>query len=326
MAYLDVFSLKIIPLKKWTIDPPPPNPDNDSDWTIDIDRIATFELPRIRSVTEIPLYASSWTHPGDLAISCVCSIDPSFSPSPLPDSPAYSPMLSEASKYHPASVFEVSNSGRVLRFALDLPFRYGSGEIDLDACSWLLVPVYVFSYFIQRVKLETPLVEPADTPTFAWDEWGHLARWIHNHKLSDFSWTVVTSGTRSLLMHESVDCSGAGSCNLCGGSPVTPDSPKIWILDFNRRKLQQLEPQNRARTPATTYAGVYQPALADAYTPDVEWLHNARDAIAPYIKTPFWHEFIRKFTDGDSLEVWIDDEHGMIRLPRNSDLLTPCNS
>ncbi|KAG8746102.1 hypothetical protein FRC10_006205 [Ceratobasidium sp. 414] len=313
MAYLDVFSFKVVPMVKWMKHPPPPDPNEDSDWTIKIDRVATFELPKIRSAPELPTDRPR-VYPGSLAIECVCNIDPSFSPSPLPASPAYSAILSNASEHHSACVFEVSEDERVLRFKLDLPTRFGSENdgLDLDSCSWLLVPAYVFSSFIRRAKLEASPDGPAGVPTFAWHEWGWLGRWVHNHKLSDFSWMVVTSGTRTLLLHRSTHCPGGALCDLCEGIRAEPESPKIWILDFSRRKLQQYEAASQARGPAAVDTGTYQPASVDACTPKSDWLDNAHYAVAPYMKTLFWHELVGQLIGGERSEVWIDDEHVLL--------------
>ncbi|KAG9118882.1 hypothetical protein FRC07_006388, partial [Ceratobasidium sp. 392] len=125
MACLDVFSFKVVPLEERAVTPPP-DPNNDSNWTIDIDHIATLELPIIRSVAETPVDAS-WIRPGDLAINCLC--------------------------------------------------------------------------------------------------------------------------------------------DLCGDSPATLDSPKIWVMDFSRRKLRHHGSQTEVCDPVAADVGIYQPALEDACTP-----------------------------------------------------------
>ncbi|KAG9083343.1 hypothetical protein FS749_006116 [Ceratobasidium sp. UAMH 11750] len=310
MVYLDVFSFKVVPMEKWMTNPPPPDPNEDTDWTITIDLVATFELPRFRSVPGIPADQS----PGDLTIDCVCSIDPSFSPSPPPDSPAYSPMLPKTSEHHSACVFEVSETERLLRFKLDLPSIPAPEDdgLDLDLSSWLLVPARVFSSFIQRANLEASPDGPAGVPTFAWRDWGRLGRWVHNNKFSDFSWAVVTSGTCTLFLHRSAHCPGAALCDLCEGIRAEPESPKVWILDFSRQKLRQYEAASQARRPSVIDTGTYQPASADACTPSSDWLGDAHYAVAPHIRTLFWHELVDQLITGETTQVWMDDEHVLL--------------
>ncbi|KAG8701967.1 hypothetical protein FRC08_003796 [Ceratobasidium sp. 394] len=223
-------------------------------------------------------------------------------------------MLPKTSEHHSACVFEVSETERLLRFKLDLPSIPAPEDdgLDLDLSSWLLVPARVFSSFIQRANLEASPDGPAGVPTFAWRDWGRLGRWVHNNKFSDFSWAVVTSGTCTLFLHRSAHCPGAALCDLCEGIRAEPESPKVWILDFSRQKLRQYEAASQARRPSVIDTGTYQPASADACTPSSDWLGDAHYAVAPHIRTLFWHELVDQLITGETTQVWMDDEHVLL--------------
>ncbi|KAG8691293.1 hypothetical protein FRC08_010215 [Ceratobasidium sp. 394] len=282
MGFLDVYSLQL-----------------DGSSSLSVSMVASLELPVIESVP--PTHYGSRDEP--LAVKLECCIDL-----------AYQPVTKGTFVQGPPSVFEVSNTGRILQLRLRLPYDFG-----LDDWRYAVAP---FSSLCIRVQPILRLVsQPKDEGIIclnvSWSDWGAGSRWLHRSGNSGDR--GAASGTR--LVAISLFQSSQTTFFDREDEAAYFQSPfdYIDVLDFHPAFLNQsrpLDPHNKKEEDIVdTNIWKYQAQSSNEFTPgfrqDDKWMGQASEAIAPYISAQFRDEQLYDMNSGCPT-VWADDEHFVI--------------
>ncbi|KAG9102843.1 hypothetical protein FRC06_000989, partial [Ceratobasidium sp. 370] len=232
---------------------------------------------------------------------------------------AYQPVTKGKFVQGPPSVFEVSNTGRILRLRLRLPYDFG-----LDDWEYAVAPFSSLCIRVQSIlrMISQPTNDRTTCLDISWSDWSAGSRWIHHSGgPGDLG---AASGTRLavLSLFQSNELYPGGQDEEAGFELL---SDHISILDFHpafldRARLLGLHDKKVEGT-VDTNIWKYQPQDCNKLTPGFrrsdKWMGGASEAIAPYAAAQFRDEELYDVASGWPT-VWADDEHWRANVGKSS--------
>ncbi|KAG8692109.1 hypothetical protein FRC08_010002 [Ceratobasidium sp. 394] len=282
MGFLDIYSLQ---------------PDGVSGLIMSM--VASLELPIVERVPRMR-YEPRDEAP---AVKLECCIDL-----------AYQPVTKGTFVQGPPSVFEVSNTGRILHLRLHLPYDFG-----LDDWRYAVAP---FSSLCIRVQPILRLVsQPKDEGitglNVSWSDWGAGSRWLHRSGNSGNR--GAASGTRLVAISLFPSSQTIFFDREDEAAYFQPLPDYIDVLDFHPAFLNQARPlephKKKEEGTVDTNIWKYHAQSSNEFTPgfrqDDKWMGQANEAIAPYVSAQFRDEELYEMNSGCPT-IWADDEHFVI--------------
>jgi hypothetical protein len=224
--------------------------------------------------------------------------------------PVYRPMT-KAPMRAPPSVFETSNTGRVLQLVITFNLR-SLDPFDLfdpdPVLSSLYIPIGTILQAVSRIHTSN-----LDDYILPWSEWGTGVRWIYERALQEYNngtAIAVVSGSRGVFTQLNPRRAGCLSrWSECWHEPWWIAS----ILEFHPKLCCANSLPNSSRQDGKSVMDpcVYQPSASTvALGQDRidEWLDGADKSVLPYMSTPFKHRVLHGLSR-EAPDIWIDDEH-----------------